>query len=61
VVDFSMVLKLTHKRYFDGSDADIIYLRGLAKRASGDEKGAAADIAKASSLYPGMTAPTLDY
>jgi tetratricopeptide (TPR) repeat protein len=61
VADFSMVLKLTRKKYFDGSDADIIYLRGLAKRASGDEKGAAADIAKASSLYPGMTAPTLDY
>lgn len=61
VADFSTVLKLTHKKYYDGGDADIFYLRGLAKRASGDEKGAAADIAKATSIYPGMTVPSLDY
>lgn len=63
VRDYSKALDIRHKSYFDSSDALLIYKRGFAKRAAGDEKGAQADIAKANSLYPdmGTEPPKLDY
>lgn len=60
IADYTSALTFGARGYLTNREAVIYYKRGLARQASGDAKGAAADIAKAKSIYPGIREPGFD-